>query len=283
MLPRRFDGRVALVTGASRGIGAAIARRLAAEGAAVVITASPRSAAELAQRADHIRSAGGAAHSVAADLLDAADRDRLAACASEAFGAIEILVNNAAGISAYAAPSAIDRAARQRMLALNLDAPVDLIQRLLPQMRARQWGRILNIGSEMASQPPPPYPGPARMTHALGYYGVSKAALRRYTDALAAELHGSGVTVNGLQPHRIVATESAAPVVAQMQARHPDWIEPVELMAEAATWLLASGLSGQQAISRRLLHDAQQAVHSLDGTQVLGDALLPFDFAEAPT
>lgn len=279
----RFDGRVALVTGASRGIGAAIARRLAAEGAQVVGLASPRSATALEAVMADIVASGGRARGVVADLAEDAAREGLMDRVAAAFGAVELLVNNAAGISAYASPGSIDLPARRRMLALNLDAPVDLIQQALPAMRTRGWGRILNIGSEMARQPPVPYPGPARFVHSLGYYGVSKAALHRYTEALAAELHGSGITANVLLPYKIVATEAAAAVVAQSAERHPDWIEPVEVMAEAATWLMAGPLSGQVAVSRTLLHQAQAPVHALDGRTLLGDALLAHNGKDTST
>ena len=275
-MTRRFDGRVALVTGASRGIGEAIARRLAAEGASVVVHASPRSEPALVAVADAIRRAGGIAVPLVADLTDERLVETLAAAAGRSFGPVDMLINNAAGISAYAPPGAIDAPARRQMMMLNLEAPVALCQQVLPGMHAQGWGRILNIGSEMARQPSVPYPGPARFVHALGYYGVTKADLHRYTEALAAELSGSGVTANVLLPYKIVATEAAAAVVAQAAARNPDWIEPVEVMAEAAAWLLASTVTGQLAVSRNLLHQMQAGVHALDGGARLGDALLPY-------
>ncbi|HEY0974944.1 MAG TPA: SDR family oxidoreductase [Solimonas sp.] len=263
----------ALVTGASRGIGRAVARRLAAQGLRVVVTASERSRDGLDETVRQIVEAGGRARSLCCDLVDAAARaDLIAHAAGE--GAIDVLINNAAGISAYAPPSRIDLDARRRMLELNLQAPVDLIQQALPAMQAQGFGRIVNIGSEMANQPPAPYPGPAKLVHALGYYGVSKAALHRYTEALAAELHGSGVCINAVLPYKIVATESAADVVRQTAAVHPDWIEPVEVMAEAVWQLIASGSTGVIGVSRQILQSAQAPVHALDGVTRLGDALM---------
>ena len=266
---------VALVTGASRGIGRAVAQRLAAQGLAVVVTATTRSRTGLETTLALIEDAGGRAAAICCDLADAAQRADLLARASASFGAINVLINNAAGISAYAPPSKIDLAARQRMIELNLQAPVDLIQQALPAMKARGWGRIINIGSEMARQPPIPYPGAAKMTHALAFYGVSKVALNRYTEALAAELHDSGITANVVLPYRIVATDSAADIVRQTAATHPDWIEPVEVMAEAVWQLIASGNTGVIGVSREILQGAQAKVHALDGRTVLGDAMMP--------
>jgi NAD(P)-dependent dehydrogenase (short-subunit alcohol dehydrogenase family) len=266
-------GRVALVTGASRGIGRAIARRLAAHGAAVVVTSSPRSQTGLTATRDAVEAAGGRAAALVADLADPAARRQLVEDAQQVFGRIDVLVNNAAGISAYAPPSRIDAQARRAMFELNFEAPVDLIQQLLPGMRARGYGRIVNIGSEMARQPPIPYPGPAKFVHALALYGCSKAALERYTLGLAAELHGSGICTNLVSPHKIARSESAEAVAQQAQAAHADWIEPVEMMAEAVYGLIDTGLDGWCGSSRALLQLLQQPLRALDGVSVLGDAL----------
>ncbi|MEQ1439020.1 SDR family NAD(P)-dependent oxidoreductase [Fontimonas sp. SYSU GA230001] len=268
-----LKGRVALVTGASRGIGRAIAQRLAAHGAALVVTASPRSKDGLRDTCARIEKAGGRAAWLAVDLADAAARDALVARAAERFGPIDILVNNAAGIGAYAPPSRIDRAARVAMFDLDLQAPIDLIQQALPTMRERGWGRILNLSSEMARQPPIPYPGPAKQIHALALYGCAKAALERYTLALAAELHGSGVCVNAVMPYKIAHTEGAAQVAQAMSATHPDWVEPVEMLAEASYHLIAGDSTGWIAVSREVLQRAQSKLHALDGVTVIGDAL----------
>jgi NAD(P)-dependent dehydrogenase (short-subunit alcohol dehydrogenase family) len=213
---------------------------------------------------------------VAADLGDAAARADLIARASASFGAIDILVNNAATITAYAPPSRIDLTARRTLFEVNLQAPIDLIQQSLPQMRIQGWGRILNITSEMTRQPPIPYTGPAKFIHALALYGASKVALERYTRGLAAELHGSGIHVNALAPYRIAASESATQVVAQALKSNPDWVEPVEMMAEAAFILSAAHFNGLVVSSRDLLQMIQQPLHALDGMQVIGDATTPY-------
>ncbi|MEI9982083.1 MAG: SDR family NAD(P)-dependent oxidoreductase [Aliidongia sp.] len=266
-------GRIALVTGASRGIGCAIARRLAAEGAAVVLTATSRSTEGLRLAQAAIEQAGGRAAWVEADLADPAARADLIARAAACFGPIDILVNNAAAITAYAPPSKIDLAARQALFEINLQAPIDLIQQALPTMHAQGWGRILNITSEIVHQPPIPYPGPAKFIHALALYAASKAALDRFTTGLAAELHGTGIHANALAPYRIARSESAEAVAQQMAQTHPDWIESVEMMAEAAFLLIAGRFTGLVAKSRDVLQMTQQPLHALDGKTVLGDAL----------
>lgn len=270
--PATLAGRVALVTGASRGIGRAIARRLAAHGAAVAVTASARSRDGLLETCRLIESAGGRAVVLVADLADESARATLVAQAAAQLGAPDILVNNAAAIPAYAPPSKIDLAARRVMFEINFHAPIDLVQQALPGMRAAGWGRILNLGSEMVRQPPIPYPGPAKFVHALAAYGASKAAFERYTTGLAAELHGSGVHANGLAPYKIARSESAEAVAAQAAQAHPDWVEPLEMMAEAAYLLIAGSHNGWLAVSREVLQLLQAPLHALDGVGVIGDA-----------
>ncbi|WP_029922632.1 SDR family NAD(P)-dependent oxidoreductase [Nevskia soli] len=274
-----LQGRVALVTGASRGIGRAIARRLAAHGAAVAVTASARSQDGLRETCDLIGQAGGCAVPLVADLADERARAGLVAQAAAQLGQVDILVNNAATITAYAPPGKIDLPARRGMFEVNFQAPVDLIQQALPGMRQRGWGRLLNITSETAQQPPIPYPGPPKLVHALVLYGASKAALDRYTLGLAAELHGSGVLANALAPYKIARSESAEAVVRQAAAAHPDWVEPVEMMAEAAYLLIAGQLAGLVVKSRELLQRLQAPLHALDGLTVIGDATTLVDFS----
>jgi NAD(P)-dependent dehydrogenase (short-subunit alcohol dehydrogenase family) len=272
-------GRVALVTGASRGIGRAIALRLAAHGAALALTASARSRDGLEATRVAIEQRGGRATVLIADLADETARATLVTQAEAALGSVDILVNNAAGISAYAPPSKIDLAARRAMFELNLQAPIDLIQQALPGMRARGWGRIVNLSSDTSAQPPIPYAGGAKFVHALALYGASKAALDRYTTGLAAELHGSGVHVNALLPYKIARSESAEVIARQTAATHPDWVEPLELMAEAAYLLVAGAHQGEIAVSRALLQRGQQPLHALDGETVIGDALSLVEFS----
>lgn len=268
-----LTGRCALVTGASRGIGRAIARRLAAHGVRVAVTATEKSRAGLEETCGFIAAAGGTAVPYCADLSSATARQLLVQEVLRPWGAIHILVNNAAAITAYAPPSRMDAVARHGMFEVNFHAPVDLTQLALPGMRDAGWGRILNISSETARQPPVPYPGPAKLVHALAVYGASKAALDRYTLGIAAELHGTGIHANALSPYKIARTESAELVARQMVASHPDWVEPVEMMAEAALGLIAGKATGVVTNSRDWLHRSQTPVRALDGKTVMGDAL----------
>ena len=274
-----FEGRVALVTGASRGIGRAIALRLAAHGAVLAVTASARSREGLRETCALIERAGGRAVLLVADLAEEQARAGLVAQAAAQLGPVDIVVNNAATINAYAPPGKIDLPARRGMFEVNFQAPVDLIQQALSGMRTRGWGRILNISSEMARQPPIPYPGPAKFVHALALYGASKAALERYTLGLAAELQGSGVQANALAPYKIARSESAEAVARQASLAHPDWVEPVEMMAEAAYLLIAGSLSGLVVKSREVLQMMQAPLHALDGRTVIGDAMTLADFS----
>ena len=274
-----LKGRVVLVTGASRGIGRAIARRLAAHGAVLAVSASARSLEGLRETCALIERAGGRAARFVADLAEEQARAGLVAQVAAQLGPVDILVNNAATITAYAPPGKIDLPARRGMFEVNFQAPVDLIQQALPGMRARNWGRVLNISSETANQPPIPYPGPAKLVHALALYGASKAALDRYTLGLAAELQGSGVHVNALAPYRIARSESAEAVARQAAAAHPDWVEPLEMMAEAAYLLVAGALTGLVVKSREVLQMTQSPLRALDGVTVIGDAATLADFS----
>lgn len=279
------EGKVALVTGASRGIGRAIARRLAAEGASVVLNAS-RSGAHrklqgtLDEAVLEIQEAGGKAAAAVADLSDADARSDLIERASEAFGPIDILVNNAAG-SRMRLPSEVTTAERNFMFELNVNAPIDLAQQAIPAMKARGAGWILNISSATAKQPAVPYRDSKQSALIIGPYGASKAALERFTEALAHELAEYRIFVNALAPVAIVLTQGADYVRA-IARKNPDMVEPVEMMAEAALALCTGRHVGQLVFSRDLVHALGLEVHSLDGKQILGDAFMAAD-VEATT
>jgi NAD(P)-dependent dehydrogenase (short-subunit alcohol dehydrogenase family) len=269
-----LSGHVALVTGANRdGIGRAIARRLAAHGAQLVLHASgPASRPGLEETRSLIVDAGGSAACVEADLTDGEARATLIGRAAAFFGPIDILVNNAGKITAYAPPSKIDLPARQAMFELNFQAPVDLIQQALPAMRAQGWGRIINITSDSVKPPNLPFLGPPKFIHALALYGASKTALDRYTIGLAAELHGTGITVNATKPYAIAWTQGADQLVQQTLKTHPDWIEPLDMLAEAAFLLVTKDTTGLVLNSREILQMHQAPLHALDGKTVIGDA-----------
>ena len=272
--------KTALITGASRGIGLAIARRFAAEGAAVVLCASRWGAhgnlrGTLEDAVQLIQDAGGRAAGIACDLSQTEARADLVQQAAAHFGPLDIIVNNAA-VSKMRLPSETTSRERSWMFDVNVNAPIDLAQQALPGMRERGSGWILNISSSTASQPVVPYRDSQLAAHVICAYGSTKAALDRYTQGLAHEVASAGIYVNTLAPENIVLT-SGAEYVRDIARRNPDMAEPVEVMAEAALELCSARHVGCVGYSRRLLHSLGLPVKSLDGLTVLGDAFLPAD------
>jgi NAD(P)-dependent dehydrogenase (short-subunit alcohol dehydrogenase family) len=272
-----LTGRVAIITGASRGIGAAIARRFAAEGAAVAIVARTLEpggalAGSLAETAERIRAAGGQCLTIGANLADPVDRARIVPATVAHFGRLDILVNNAAWSRFLpiweAQPKHIELAFQ-----MNVYAPQALSQQALPHFRALGEGWICNISSATADRPPAaPYDPDDRYVrfnrdgHAT-LYGTTKAALDRLTAGWAVELSREKIAVNALAPVGAVASEGAM-AMGGWDAR--DHVEPVEAMAEAALQLChrpASAWSGHIVRSLPLLETLQAPVRGLDGHQ----------------
>jgi NAD(P)-dependent dehydrogenase (short-subunit alcohol dehydrogenase family) len=268
----RFAGRRAIVTGASRGIGAGIAERLAAEGADVAIVARTleaheRLAGSLRQTAERIESHGRRAGLVTADLSDEIDRRRVVPEAVEALGgSIDILVNNAAA-AMYGALAGLTLKRRRLLFEMNVHAPLDLAQAVIPSMRDAGRGWIVNISSAAAR----PWIGPP---FELGFtgstitaYAASKAALDRMTNGLGAELHGTGIRANTVAPKAAVLTEGAdAHVGSQLQ---PDQIESLEEMVEAVVALCdcPADVTGRSFVSLELLGEWGPAARNLDGSR----------------
>jgi len=187
---RKLEGRVALITGASRGIGRAIAQGYAKEGAAIAITA--RTEGDLHSLVEEVQSAGGKALAVPADLLDSAAPGEVIQKVLDSFGTIDILVNNA-GIGSSANPRAVvdfDDEFWNRTLTLNLTAPYKLSKAVLPVMLQKKWGRIINIASINGKLP---------ALHGAAY-AASKHGLLGLTRTLALEVARDGITVNAICP-----------------------------------------------------------------------------------
>jgi NAD(P)-dependent dehydrogenase (short-subunit alcohol dehydrogenase family) len=268
----RFAGRRAIVTGASRGIGAGVAVRLAAEGADVAIVARtldhhPSLPGSLRATAARMAPFGGRVVTVVADLSDDDDRGRVVPEAVAGLGGpADILVNNAA--AAIYQPLA-DFPLRRRLLtfALNVEAPLDLMQAVLPSMRAAGRGWIVNLSSATARpRPGPPFVKGAPPTMAV--YGASKAALNRLTNALADEVWGEGIRVNTVEPRAAVMTEGATALIGDMAE---DRIESLETMVEAAVALCdcPAERTGQVVVSLDLLAALDRPVLSLDARQTM--------------
>jgi citronellol/citronellal dehydrogenase len=270
----QFDGRRVIITGASRGIGASIAERFAAEGAAVVITARTLDhhdhlEGSLLATAERCARFGAAVVPIVADLADADDRARILPESVAALGGpIDILVNNAAaGIHQLSAVMSLKH--RRIMFEANFHAPIDLAQAVIPSMRDRGEGWIINVSSNSAiitDGPPFPY-SPMGTTNAA--YGATKSALNRYTNILGIELYGAGVRINTLQPVKPVASEGA---IAHLGGKlDADRFNPVEVMVEATLALSSCGpdLTGRICVDGPLLDELGIAVRTLDGLSLL--------------
>jgi len=185
--PQRLSGRVALVTGASRGIGSAIARALCEEGAQVAVLSTRLEGSS--KVADALTAQGGKAHAVAADVASPLALDKALAEVRRALGPVDVLVNNA-GIALRRPLSDTADADFERVLAVNLAGPFYLARRLLPAMMSRGWGRVVNVSSISGTL------GTAGMTA----YCASKWGLNGLTRALAEEVKGQGVLVAAVLP-----------------------------------------------------------------------------------
>jgi citronellol/citronellal dehydrogenase len=252
-----LDGRVAIVTGASRGIGAEIARRFAAEGAAVAVaarTAEPGTSqfdGTINQTAEQIRQAGGTAAAITANLSRPEDRDRLVAETVRLLGRPDILVNNAA-VTYFTRVEDFPPKRFALMFAVQVEAPFELAKLVLPGMRERGEGWILNISSIAArhpSMPPGPFAGRGGTV-----YGMCKAAIERFSTGLAAELYDDNVAVNALSPTKVVPTPGT--LFHHLTSEGDANAEPPSVMAAAALMLChrdPRSLTGRIAYSQELL------------------------------
>lgn len=285
-MTRKLENKVAIVTGASRGIGAAIAVRLAAEGARVALvarsveTGSSKLPGSLEETAGRIRLLGGECHCIGANLAEPGDRSRIVPETLERFGGVDILVNNAAWSRFEPAHTQAARHARL-CFEVNVHAPLELIQQCVPRMRERGAGWIVNLSSATSSHPAPaPYDRSGRYFRfnaevGPSVYGASKAALERLTTGLAAELAADSIAVNTVAPVEAVASEGAVELGVIDAAAY---LEPVEAMAEATLELCShppGRLSGRILLSLDLLRELGAIVHTLDGRGPLAGYVIP--------
>jgi NAD(P)-dependent dehydrogenase (short-subunit alcohol dehydrogenase family) len=256
-MARGYEGKVALVTGSSRGLGKAVATRLAAEGATVALTARTLEPGEkyvgsLRETRDEIEAAGGTAVAVQADISRSEDRERLMAEVVELVGAPDILVNNAAVTFLRPLDEFPEKRARL-MLETHVLAPLHLTQLALPGMRSRRRGWVLMMTSRARERIDGPPFSEFDTTAGFGIYGTVKAALSRLTQSFAAELYDDGIAVNAAAPSDPVATPGAGALdLAKTRT------EDISLITETA-YLLCTGdpavLTGRVAHTQPFLRE----------------------------
>ncbi len=255
----KLDGKVVIVTGASRGIGESIAKLFAAEGGKVVCAARTlregdhQLAGSLETTVEAIRDAGGEATAVASNISEPEQCEALVEATHQAYGPVDVLVNNAALLYAVATKDyPLNR--WMRTWAVNVHGPFVLSQLVLKDMIERGGGSIVNISSGAAAGPGRgPYDSPGGSST----YGTQKAALERLTQGLAAEVYQYGVTVAAFSPSQFVPTVGS--MFAQGRtAVDPNTTESPETMAMAALLLATEPIdkvAGRVTYSQQILSE----------------------------
>ncbi len=257
----KLDGKVVIVTGASRGIGAEIAKVFAAEGGRVVC------AARTMREGDHplegslegtvgaIRDAGGEATPVAVNISEPEECEKLVQAARETYGPVDVLVNNAA-LTYFIPVKDYPLNRWMRSWAVNFHAPFILSKLVLEEMIPRRSGSIVNISSVAAIGPGRgPHPGPEGVGGTC--YGAEKAALERFTQGLAMEVYEYGISVTCVSPSLVVPTPGT---VFHRLVSGPDDPsgEPPAYMAQAVLLLATEPLdkvTGRVTYSQQLLKE----------------------------
>jgi citronellol/citronellal dehydrogenase len=259
----RLDGKVVVVTGASRGIGSEVATLLAAEGGRVVCAARTlregdhQLSGSLQTTVEAIRAKGGQAHAVAVNIADPLECEKLLDEARTTYGPVDVLVNNAA--LTYFVPIADYILGRWlASWAVNVHAPFVLSQLALRDMIPRKTGAIVNIGSGAAVGPGRgPYADPAMGARGGTCYGAQKAALERFTQGLAAEVYPHGVSVTCVSPSQVVPTPGTVYHKLVKGMDDPRGERP-ELMARAVLLLASEPLdrvTGRVTYSQQILKE----------------------------
>jgi NAD(P)-dependent dehydrogenase (short-subunit alcohol dehydrogenase family) len=261
----RLDGKVVVVTGASRGFGAEFAKEFAAEGGRVVCAARTLRegdhplAGSLESTVAEIRSAGGEAEAVAVNISEPAECERLLSTARQTYGPVDVLVNNAA-LTYYIPIKDYPLNRWMRSWAVNFHAPFILCHLALNgDMIPRGSGAIVNISSGAAIGPGRgPYADPASRHRPGGTcYGAEKAALERFSQGLAAEVYEYGVSVTCLAPSLVVPTPGTV-YHRLVDGMDDPRGEPAELMAKAALLLATEPLdtmTGRVTYSQQILKE----------------------------
>ncbi len=257
----KLDGKVVIVTGASRGIGAEIARLFAEEGGKVAVVARTLKEGDhilegsLEHTVDTIKSAGGEATAITADISDYDQCVRAVEETRAKYGPIDVLVNNAA-LTYFIPIKDYPISKWHRSIGVNFHAPFYFSQLVLPDMLARKAGSIVNISSGAAIGPDRgPYKGDFGRGGTL--YGAEKAALERFTQGLASEVYQDGVSVTCVSPSQVVPTPGTVHHHLVTGMDDPRGEHPI-LMAKAALLLASEPLdkvTGRVTYSQEILQE----------------------------
>jgi NAD(P)-dependent dehydrogenase (short-subunit alcohol dehydrogenase family) len=275
MSEQNLTGRVAVVTGSSRGIGRAIAERLAAAGATVVVAARsvtasagalPGTAQEVVQL---IEGRGGKAVAIGCDVESAESRAALIETVVEMLGRIDILVNNA-GTSVLEPVDAMQLATMHSQAEQYFFAPLDLSLHAIRHMKNQGEGWIVNLGSHSALPIEGPLENHRQAENGLAFYGALKSGVHRFSIGFAIELMEHNIAVNVVAPVLVIATPG---VVAQgiVTPEIEAYLEPVEHIAEATLALVSKPpreQTGVVAFSYQYLDSIGRPTMTLDGRDV---------------